>query len=468
MLTPVDPVGWISACGMDLKGVPVPRWDDSLPAVQRPAAWTVAGLLLAVADALAARFGSVTVRGELSGFTRAASGHCYFALKDGEGGGASLRCVMFRRQAGLLQSLPRDGQQVEVRGRLSLYEPRGELQLVVESLQSVGAGRLYEEFLRLKARLEQAGWFDPARKRALPAHPRVIGVITSASGAVWHDVVTTLRRRAPHVKVILYPSLVQGSEAPASLRAALALANARAEVDVVLLCRGGGSLEDLWAFNDEQLVMAVAQSTIPVISGVGHETDISLTDWAADLRAPTPTAAAELVSPARDELLQMLDIRAQGLARRVHQRLDEATQRLDLASLRLQNPRRILQSQGERLRLSEQRWRGALRAEAQRLGHQFMDRQQRWQRLVERARLAASHELGLREARLRAVDPRDVLSRGYAWIEGNDGRPIISAASLAVGQGVRAVWANGAAQATVTAVDVASAPVAVPPTRTRG
>lgn len=437
-------------------------------AVARPAAWTVSALLLAVADALAARFGSVTVRGELSGFTRAASGHCYFSLKDGEGSGASLRCVMFRRQAGLLQSLPRDGQQAEIRGRLSLYEPRGELQLVVESLQPVGAGRLYEEFLRLKARLEQAGWFDPARKRALPAHPRAIGVITSASGAVWHDVVTTMRRRAPHVRVVLYPSPVQGSEAPASLRQALALANTRAEVDVILLCRGGGSLEDLWAFNDEQLVMAVAQSAIPVVSGVGHETDITLADWAADLRAPTPTAAAELVSPARDELLQMLEVRAQALTRRVHQRLDETAQRLDLAGLRLRDPQRALQSQADRLRLAQQRLSGALQGEVQRLRRLFSDRQQRWQHRVERTLLEASHELGLREARLKAVDPRGVLSRGYAWIEGREGRPIVSAASLGVGDSIRAVWADGAAQASITAVDLLPSPSPVPPRRTRG
>ncbi|MCO5979197.1 exodeoxyribonuclease VII large subunit [Ideonella oryzae] len=431
-------------------------------------AWTVAALLLAVADALAARFSAVAVRGELSGFTRASSGHCYFSLKDGDGSGAALRCVMFRRQAVLLQSLPRDGQQVEVRGRLSVYEPRGELQLVVESLQPVGAGRLYEEFLRLKARLEQAGWFDPLRKRALPAHPQVVGVVTSSSGAVWHDVMTTLRRRAPHVRVILYPSIVQGGDAPASLRGALALANARAEADVILLCRGGGSLEDLWAFNDEQLVMAVAQSSIPIVSGVGHETDVTLTDWAADLRAPTPTAAAELVSPARDDLLQMLAVRAQAMIRRVHQRLDDAEQRLDLAGLRLRDPRRALQSQGDRLRMAQQRLSGALQGERQRLDRQFADRQQRWQRVVERTLLGASHDLGLREARLRAADPRGVLSRGYAWIEGSDGRPVVSAASLVVGEGVRAVWADGVAQAHVTAVDLVPSGPPVPPRPTRG
>ena len=444
------------------------RWSEDGVGGARPTAWTVAALLLAVADALAARFGAVTVRGELSGFTRASSGHCYFSLKDGGGSGAALRCVMFRRQASLLQSLPRDGQQVEVRGRLSVYDPRGELQLVVESLQAVGAGRLYEEFLRLKARLEQAGWFDAGRKRPLPPHPRVIGVVTSASGAVWHDVVTTMRRRAPHVRVILYPSPVQGSEAPASLKAALAQANARAEVDVILLCRGGGSLEDLWAFNDEQLVMAVAQSPIPVVCGVGHETDVTLADWAADLRAPTPTAAAELVSPARDELLQLLEMRAQAMARRVHQRLDDAAQRLDLAGLRLRDPRRILQSQADRLRLIQQRLSGALKGESRRLEQQLADRGQRWQHAAERGLLGATHGLSLRETRLKAVDPRGVLSRGYAWIEGDNGRPIVSAASLAPGDAVRAVWADGAAHARITDVEQASQGAGHPPTRTRG
>jgi exodeoxyribonuclease VII large subunit len=199
----------------------------------------------------------------------------------------------------------------------------------------------------------------------------------------------------------------------------LALANARAEVDVVLLCRGGGSLEDLWAFNDEQLVMAVAQSAIPVVSGVGHETDVTLTDWAADLRAPTPTAAAEMVSPARDELLQMLEVRAQ-LVRRVHQRLDEAGQRLDLAGLRLRDPVGFCSPRGS-VASGPAAPVGRLAGGAQRLGHQFADRRQRWQHLAERRLLAASHELGLREARLKSVDPRGVLSRGYAWIEGRRG-----------------------------------------------
>lgn len=416
-------------------------------------AWSVAGLLLAVADAMAVRFGAVTVRGELSGYMRAASGHCYFSLKDGQGNGAAIRCVMFRRQAAMLASPPRDGQQVELRGRLSIYEPRGELQLVVEALQPLGAGALYEEFLRLKARLAAQGWFDPARKRALPAHPRAVGVVTSASGAVWHDVVTTLRRRAPHVEVVLYPSLVQGAEAPAALQAALAQANARAEVDVILLCRGGGSLEDLWAFNDERVVLAVAQSALPVICGVGHETDVTLADWAADLRAPTPTAAAELVSPARDELLAALDGRAQWMIRRVHQRLESAVQQLDRAGLRLRDPRRQLQLQAERLLRLRQRLVAASNAQVLRTRQRRADLETRWQRAAGQMVQTQQHALGLRAARLAALDPRAVLARGYAWVEGADGRPILSVAQLSTGQAVRAVWQDGAARATVTDIE---------------
>ena len=259
--------------------------------------WGVAALLLATSDTLAARFGAVAVRGELSGFSRASSGHCYFALKDIEGAPALLRCAMFRRAATLVDFAPADGQQVEVRGRLGIYEARGELQMVVESLQRLGAGTLYEEFLRRRARLEALGLFDAARKRPLPAYPSALGVVTSLGAAALRDVLTTQARRAPQVRVVVYPSPVQGADAPAALAAALHLAGRRREVDTLLVVRGGGTLEDLWAFNDERVVQAVAVSPMPVVCGVGHETDITLCDLAADLRAPTPTAAAELAAP---------------------------------------------------------------------------------------------------------------------------------------------------------------------------
>ncbi|MDE2455419.1 MAG: exodeoxyribonuclease VII large subunit, partial [Burkholderiales bacterium] len=299
------------------------------------APWTVAALLLATADAIAARFGAVAVRGELSGFTRAASGHCYFSLKDAQGAPALLRCAMFRRAAVLVDFAPADGQQVELRGRLGVYEPRGELQMVVESLQRVGAGTLYEEFLRLKAKLQAQGLFEASRKRPLARWPLALGVVTSPAAAALHDVLAALARRAPQLRVVVYPSPVQGADAPGALAAAIASANLRAEVDTLLLVRGGGSLEDLWAFNDERVVRAVAQSRIPVVCGVGHETDVTLADLAADLRAPTPTAAAELAAPARDEWIAALDARAAALQALLARTLERQAQRLDRLGLRL-------------------------------------------------------------------------------------------------------------------------------------
>ncbi|MBC8059017.1 MAG: exodeoxyribonuclease VII large subunit [Rhizobiales bacterium] len=254
-------------------------------------AWSVASLVREVGEVLAGRFSACTVRGEISGFARAASGHCYFNLKDADGGSALLRCAMFRRAASLVAFAPREGQLVEIRGRLGVYEPRGELQLVVEAMQGAGAGALYEQFLRIKARLEAHGLFDDARKRALPGYPRAVGVVTSLGAAALHDVLTALARRAPQVRVIVYPSLVQGAGAPQALAEAIGLASRRAEVDALIVCRGGGSLEDLWAFNDELVVRAIVAASVPVVCGVGHETDVTLADLAADLRAPTPTAA---------------------------------------------------------------------------------------------------------------------------------------------------------------------------------
>lgn len=216
------------------------------------------------------------MRGELSGFTRAASGHCYFTLKDAQGAAASLRCAMFRRAAGLLDFSPRDGQQVEMRGRVAVYEPRGELQFVVEAMRTLGAGSLYEQFLRLKAKLEAEGLFAAERKREMPGFAQRIGVVTSLGAAALHDVLSTLARRAPHVGVVIYPSLVQGADAPAALVTALTLAGRRREVDILILARGGGSLEDLWAFNDERVVRAVAASPIPLVCGVGHQTDVKI------------------------------------------------------------------------------------------------------------------------------------------------------------------------------------------------
>jgi exodeoxyribonuclease VII large subunit len=406
--------------------------------------WRVAALLRAVADQLQARFGAVSVQGELSSFTRAPSGHCYFALKDDASAEPALiRGAMFRRAAALLDFEPREGQLVEIRGRLAVYDARGDLQLVAEAMRPAGQGALYEQFLRLKARLEAEGLFDPARKRPLPRHVFRVGLITSLQAAALHDVLTALKRRAPHLAVVIYPASVQGDAAPRELLQALALAGQRREVEVLMLCRGGGSLEDLWAFNDEALARAIAASPLPVISAVGHETDFTIADFVADLRAPTPTAAAELVTPARDDSLAVLASLAHRLRAAQARRLDTAAQRLDQAALRLARPAQVLAQRRRQLALLGQRlaWapgqqvrtsRDQQRALAQRLIRAAQVRCQR-----------AGQQLGACQARLVALDPQRVLQRGYAYLTDGKGQALVSVASVRVGDTVQAVMSDG-------------------------
>ena len=442
--------------------------DERDGAVAARLPWGVAALLLATGDTLAARFGSVTVRGELSGFSRAGSGHCYFALKDIAGAPALLRCAMFRRAAVLSGFTPADGQQVEARGRLGIYDARGELQMVVESLQRLGTGTLYEEFLRRRARLEAQGLFEAVRKRPLPAFPRAIGIVTSLGAAALHDVLTTLQRRAPQLRVVVYPSLVQGAEAPAALAAALRLAGERAEVDILLLVRGGGSLEDLWAFNDERVVLAVAAFPLPVVCGVGHETDVTLCDLVADLRAPTPTAAAELAAPSRDEALGGLQARASLMRRALERALQAQAQRLDTLALRLGQPARGLQGQVQRLDALGGRLQRAVLLRRQRLAEAPQRLQERLQRAVAQRLQAEPLRLRAAEQRLQAHDPHRVLQRGYAWVQAEDGRPVLSVRALQPGQQVRAVWADGHALAQVQRVEPAGSIAGSVPGNTYG
>ena len=412
----------------------------------------MAALIHAISDTLAARFAACTVRGELSGYTRAASGHCYFTLKDANGDAAAIRCAMFKRAAGLLQFLPADGQQVQLRGRIAVYEPRGELQFIVESMQRSGDGSLYEQFLRLKQRLEIEGLFDASRKRPLLSHPRRVGIVTSLGGAVLHDVATSLARRAPQVELIVYPSLVQGSEAPAALVAAIEMAGRRREVDTLLLCRGGGSIEDLWAFNDERVVRAIAACPVPVVSGVGHETDTTLSDFVADMRAPTPTAAAELCAPSLADSLSVLDAAAAAMRRRMRRALDTEAQRLDTLAMRSLRPVDAVRRQAQVLNL----WALRLASAAQRLvaaraqGLQLSGA--RFQRAGFTSIQAAAQRLDRLEARLQGLDPAVVLKRGYAWVSDDGGRPLVSASQLRIGQSVHAVLSDGVAVAQVTAV----------------
>jgi exodeoxyribonuclease VII large subunit len=430
-----------------------------LPMIDRPSAaparlvWSVAALVQAVADALAARFSPCVVRGEVSGFSRAASGHCYFSLKDASGGAALLRCAMFRRAAALLDFVPQDGQLVGLRGRLGVYEPRGELQLVVESMQRAGAGALFEQFLKLKARLEAEGLFDAALKRPVPAWPRRLGVITSLGAAALRDVVTTLARRSPHVQVLVYPSVVQGAEAPAALCAALDLAVRRNEVDCLILCRGGGSLEDLWAFNDERVVRAIRAMPMPLICGVGHETDVTLADFAADLRAATPTAAAELAAPDARACLGALQLVAETLQRRVRELLDGRAQRLDTLSLRLTRPAEAMRRRAQRLDLLAHRLVAATQRSVARHRTHGAHLQERLIRATAVLESMQGQRLAALDARLRALDPQHVLARGYAWLSDTSGRPVLGVADLAVGAPLQARLADGTARVVVTGVE---------------
>ena len=413
--------------------------------------WPVGSLLRAIADSLEARFNPVAVQGELSGFSRASSGHCYFSLKDEQG---QVRCAMFRRAAGLLDFSPRDGQRVELRGRLGVYEPRGELQLVVESMQQAGQGSLFEQFLQLKARLEAEGLFANARKRPLPVMPRAIGVVTSLGAAALHDVVTALQRRVPHIPVVIYPASVQGAQAAGELRAALRKAAERQaidQVDVLLLVRGGGAIEDLWAFNDELLARTIIAAPMPVVCGVGHETDFTIADFCADVRAPTPTAAAELCAQPQSAWRAALEQAFSRLQNGVDRQMQSASQRLDQVAARVSQPSHLITRQQARLGGIAQSLSHAmtlaLRQKKQKLEILNID----FPRTFAASALRSRHQLERAKLRLDMLDPKLVLQRGYAWLADLEGQPITAVKNTHSGQPVRATLADGQVDLTVTA-----------------
>lgn len=411
--------------------------------------WTVSALCRAVAQALEARFNPVCVSGELSGYTRAASGHCYFTLKDPSG---QLRCAMFRRVASMLDFVPRDGERVEVSGRLSVYESRGELQLVVEGMRPAGQGALMEQFLRLKAELEAQGLFDASRKRALPACPRGIGLVTSLGAAALHDVATALQRRVPHIPVIVAPASVQGPAAAQELIAALAAlyqlhregdAKDRAPIDVILLVRGGGALEDLWSFNDATLVRCIADSLVPIVCGVGHETDFTLADFAADVRAPTPTAAAELVSAPRDVLLGAADTLGEQLREAVLRKIDRQTQHVDWLAAHLGRPSARIQAQRMGLGQLQQSLAQQAGSALHRSRLELERSAQRWQLIVQQWPRDKREQLDRVASQLRALDPHAVLRRGYAWLTDDASRTVTRIGQVATGDALRATLTDG-------------------------
>ncbi|GAB4492520.1 MAG: exodeoxyribonuclease VII large subunit [Anaerolineales bacterium] len=371
----------------------------------------------------------VWVQGEISNFSRPASGHLYFTLKDA---GALLRCVMWKGDALRTRGMPlNDGLLVEAHGKVGLYEPSGQYQLIVDILRPAGEGALYAEFMRLKAVLEAEGLFDPARKRPIPQFPHKIGIVTSATGAALRDMLNVLRRRLPLVDVTLAPSLVQGEDAHAALVAALQTLNTTCQPDVILLARGGGSIEDLWAFNDERVVRAVAGSAAPVITGVGHETDFTLVDFASDLRAPTPTAAAELATPITlDDLEDALRASLERLDESMTRQMAERRQGLNAlnVALKFYSPARRLMTEQQRLDDSLRRMARGLNA---------------------RLALEAAHLTGWRD-RLESLNPLAVLQRGYAVVSRlEDGRVVVTAQDAPAGSNLYIRLAQGSLDVSV-------------------
>jgi len=421
----------------------------------------VAELNFAIKQLLESNVPLLWVRGEISNLVKAASGHWYFSLKDDQ---AQVRCVMFRHKNQLLSNPVGNGQQVEVLAVATLYEQRGDFQLTVEQMRPAGLGVLYEQFERLKQLLQSEGLFAVERKRPLPAFPKRIGIITSPQAAALRDVLTTLKLRLPSVPVLLYPAPVQGTGSAEKIAAAIAAANRRAECDVLIVCRGGGSIEDLWAFNEEIVARAIAASAIPIVSGVGHETDFTIADFVADERAPTPTAAAQRVAPDRHALLRSLRDMAQHLGRAQRNRLQNAMQAVDYLQRRLVHPAQQLQHRVQQLDQLQQRLQRAY-------FHRRQQQHWQWQSLAQRLRAASSDFARLHDKRtnlaqrlvkamratqaqrsgrvenlaqhLTLLDPQQVLARGYSLVQDVSGGVVSDAGRLAIGAELRITFAKG-------------------------
>jgi exodeoxyribonuclease VII large subunit len=414
------------------------------------------------------------VAGEISNFTRAASGHCYFVLKDAR---AQVRCVCFRSKAAMAGFALRDGLQVEVRATPTLYEARGEFQLNVDALRLAGAGALYERFAQLKAKLEARGWFAAERKRKLPSFPRTIGIVTSPHAAALSDVLTTLRRRSPHVAIVIYPCAVQGRGGAHEIARAIRTANRRRDqdrIDALIVCRGGGSIEDLWSFNEEVVALAIIDSELPLISGVGHETDFTICDFVADVRAPTPTGAAQLVARARDELGTMVRSRFLHARAALNRLLEREMQRVDYLARRLQHPAARIAEQQRRLSHCGERLRRCARAHLKRdrrivdnLSARLLRRigtPLPQQRALAAVRLGWAQGAGrnwvVRERRLerlalalKHLNPESVLERGYSIVTADDGVVVTDSGALEVGEPLRVRFARGRAEVSVTATE---------------
>lgn len=369
------------------------------------------------------------ISGEISNLTRASSGHYYFALKDDH---AQVRCVLFRQNAAHIAMPLKDGDHIQLTGTISIYEARGEYQITVYDIQTLGLGERYLRYEQLKHTLQSEGLFDAERKKRLPEHPKTIGIITSSAAAALHDVVSTLRRRAPHIALILYPTCVQGAGSEHQIAQTITLASHRNEADVLIICRGGGSAEDLWAFNEEVVARAIAACNIPTVSGIGHDTDFTLADFVVDARAPTPTAAAELVSPNQAEIRKHIAQLHKSLQRGITQHHQAASQQLDFLARQLRHPRDTIQAQQHQLNHLQA-------ALSYHINHQLA---------VHHARLNQLNGV------LQAMSPYQVLQRGYVMVQNHREQIISSSGSLKKGQKLRLIFADGTAQAQVQPTDL--------------
>jgi exodeoxyribonuclease VII large subunit len=368
------------------------------------------------------------VSGEVSNLTRAASGHWYFSLKDSA---AQVRCVMFKGRNSYLDWIPKEGDKVEARCNVTLYEARGDFQLTVEFLQRAGLGALFEAFEKLKLKLQAEGLFDNAFKKQLPAHPKKIGIVTSPDAAALRDVLTTLKRRMPSIPVVIYPTPVQGKGAATSIANAIHQANVRAECDVLIICRGGGSIEDLWQFNEEIVARTIADCTIPTISGVGHETDFTICDFVADIRAATPTAAAELVTPSRESLFNALRQLKSQLSRNTQFILNQRAQALDYLARRLISPVQQIEQQKSQLEQISYRLNNSLNQQLQNKQHHLL-------------RLSQN---------LQHLNPLAVLTRGYALVQTSTGEIVHATSQLRIADTVNIHFAEGKAEAEIKKLD---------------
>ncbi|NBD01388.1 exodeoxyribonuclease VII large subunit [Atlantibacter hermannii] len=447
---------------------------------QSPAIYTVSRLNQTVRMLLEQQMGQVWISGEISNFTQPASGHWYFTLKDD---GAQVRCAMFRNSNRRVTFRPQHGQQVLVRANITLYEPRGDYQIIVESMQPAGVGLLQQQFEQLKQKLSQEGLFDAQHKQPLPSPAHQIGVITSKTGAALHDILHVLQRRDPSLPVVIYPTAVQGDDAPAQIVRAIELANQRAECDVLIVGRGGGSLEDLWSFNDERVARAIFASRIPIVSAVGHETDVTIADFIADLRAPTPSAAAEVVSRNQQELLRQIQGQQQRLEMamdyffasiqqrftRLHHRLQQQHPQLRLARQQttLERLRQRLNNAVEnRLRQgTQQQQRVTQRLYQQQPQGRIHRAQTRVQQLEYRlsqaitARLGGTRQrFGTAIAQLEAVSPLATLARGYSVTTATDGKVLKKTKQVKAGDVLTTRVEDGLIESQVTGIQPAKAP----------